>query len=1009
MASDLGATGSHITPYDRLTRSEAEFTILLASGRERVALSDFFGEQLYAELAALAKQIERKRIVGGRRVYVLPGIMGSQLGVPREPPRPADILWIDPIDIAFGRLPELALTAANGVAPMGVLLYGHLKLQLQLRVAGFDPVLWDYDWRQGIDASGARLAADIANDRAENIAILAHSMGGLVARHALTHAASPRVTQLVLLGTPNFGSLASVQALRGTYSVVRKIAMLDMRHSAEELAERVFRGFPSLYHLLPAAGAAGPLDLFDTAAWPTIGPQPDSQLLRSCAGIEQLLAPPDPRFSCIIGHGRPTATRLERRGDDFAYTYTLEGDGTVPTALANLPGTITYFAAAAHSDLPRTANVIEAMIDILQTGRTSRLSSRVTRRVRMAATWTDRQLRSLHTDKVNWPQLTPEQRRQFLDSLNEPPSEAAADIGNAPASGGARPALKRRASRAQALRVAVHVGDVAQFRAADAIAVAAFRGVRPLGAVAALDGPLRGAIAELYEHRMLSAEAGVVTPVAALGLLGRARTVLLAGLGSFENLGARVIEQAAENVSRWCLRGEHRHLAVTVWGAGSGLDIETGCNAQVGGLLAALDSVPGGFLERLTFVARDTATARRILRAIESLAQSLVAERASVALKIVRPKAPKPARSVALAASSKPRLVYLWIDALQARGDQHEWRTALLTAGREAAVISQRQPFAARRLERLTHRLQSSALTSATVRAVGAAIPQLVLHPTVVHALRSAKGQPLAVVHDREASRVPWETLNIRGWFPALDQGVSRRFQSSEFVPARFDPARREDRVLNVLLVANPTRDLPGAELERSRMIALLRRLPRVEVVEVRERAATVARVAAELEAGRYDLMHYAGHAFFDERRPEESGLTLADGDLTGSALARATRLPPLMVFNACESSRVRRATGGATTSVSAESSRAAGVARNIGLAETLLRAGVANYIGTHWPVGDAAATEFATVFYARLLKGLSIGTALLAARRAIHAQRLPDWADYVHYGDPDFVLKRVR
>ena len=77
----------------------------------------------------------------------------------------------------------------------------------------------------------------------------------------------------------------------------------------------------------------------------------------------------------------------------------------------------------------------------------------------------------------------------------------------------------------------------------------------------------------------------------------------------------------------------------------------------------------------------------------------------------------------------------------------------------------------------------------------------------------------------------------------------------------------------------------------------------------------------------------------------------------------------------------------------------------NLSLAETLLRAGVAHYIGTHWPVGDDAAAAFAGAFYGEVLRG-SIGAALVKARRAVHARRSPDWADYVHYGDAEFRLK---
>ena len=44
-------------------------------------------------------------------------------------------------------------------------------------------------------------------------------------------------------------------------------------------------------------------------------------------------------------------------------------------------------------------------------------------------------------------------------------------------------------------------------------------------------------------------------------------------------------------------------------------------------------------------------------------------------------------------------------------------------------------------------------------------------------------------------------------------------------------------------------------------------------------------------------------------------------------------------------------------------------------------------------------------MFYRELLRG-TIGSALVKARRAVHARRSPDWADYVHYGDAEFRLK---
>ena len=64
-----------------------------------------------------------------------------------------------------------------------------------------------------------------------------------------------------------------MQALRGVYAVVRKIARLASNgQSAESLAADVFSTFPSLYHLLPAPDFDAGFDLFDVEAWPNSGP-----------------------------------------------------------------------------------------------------------------------------------------------------------------------------------------------------------------------------------------------------------------------------------------------------------------------------------------------------------------------------------------------------------------------------------------------------------------------------------------------------------------------------------------------------------------------------------------------------------------------------------------------------------------------------------------------------------------------------------------------------------------
>src|SRR3954462_1076799 len=118
-----GSAAEHITPYDRLALDEVTMVALLASPARNEALVEYFGVALHDELATLARATLRRPAVRGRRVYVLPGIMGSQLGFTRGGARPNDILWLDPIDMSFGRLTELRLTRASQVIALGAMNY----------------------------------------------------------------------------------------------------------------------------------------------------------------------------------------------------------------------------------------------------------------------------------------------------------------------------------------------------------------------------------------------------------------------------------------------------------------------------------------------------------------------------------------------------------------------------------------------------------------------------------------------------------------------------------------------------------------------------------------------------------------------------------------------------------------------------------------------------------------------------------------------------------------------
>jgi hypothetical protein len=137
--------------------------------------------------------------------------------------------------------------------------------------------------------------------------------------------------------------------------------------------------------------------------------------------VQSGLAQPDSRFACIVGIGQETVTSVRRRNDDFVYTITRHGDGTVPAISAALPGASVHYAPVAHSDLTRDPVVAAAVADLLSAGSTRQLPTQWASTSRAQAQITDRQLRRTHTQKVDWAALEPEQRRLFLQDLNEPP------------------------------------------------------------------------------------------------------------------------------------------------------------------------------------------------------------------------------------------------------------------------------------------------------------------------------------------------------------------------------------------------------------------------------------------------------------------------------------------------------------------------------------------------------------------------------------------------------------
>ena len=803
-------------PVHRLHDEEVER--LLASGERRAELVELLGEDAYRELSQLARQARAVRRRGGPTVYVLPGLMGSRIGTRGR--LLDDVLWLDIVEVAAGHLTRLALPRGARLRPLGMMWLNTFKLKLSLTVAGFDARAHAYDWRLGIEALAAQLNARIAADARRDVMLVGHSMGGLVARAALA-GDGRRIRRIVQIGAPNGGSYAPVLAMRGVYPTVRKLAALDIRHSAEDLARIVFRTLPSLHELLPPAQGGAP-NLFDATQWPADALRPDAKLLAAAQQARARWPGGDARCLHVIGIRQETVTGLKRTGAQFEFVLTDEGDGTVPLAMAELAGSRSWYVAEKHGGLPNNGRVISAVVDLLRTGETRRLPASV-RRVRQAGSRrvSEAVLRRVAPQKVRWQDLSADARRRLLEPVVSPEFHGgvpdATRAGTGERRSAARPPGRRR------LEIRIVRGSIVD-ASARALVLGLYRNVDPTGPAAALDTRLGGAIRELAFRRMFDGSLGQVyvlpTPRSAL----LAEFAVFAGLGDFDEFGHDALAYAAENVVRAFARSRVEDFATVLIGAGSGSSVAAALDGQLRGYLAGLRRAdPARVVRRITICELDARKFASLRAAMTRLAPQLGADDFEL---VVDEEDSRPPRRTAPSRVSRapPDPVYLLVNLAEDGRSTLLCRASLLTAGSKAAVLSGSIPVEKTGLHEQIARIERSGLAPRELTRSGERLARTLLAASVREGLAGMAAHALVVVHDREASRVPWEAMRIDSGWPALEQGVSRRYASENLTVARWREARIPGERLRVLLVVDPTEDLPGAAAEGAALLPLLAR-----------------------------------------------------------------------------------------------------------------------------------------------------------------------------------------
>ncbi|MBL9126343.1 MAG: alpha/beta fold hydrolase, partial [Verrucomicrobiales bacterium] len=839
--------------------SEEEIIASLAGTSEAVGdqeLKALFGDDV-AELRRLAstRTRARKNRATAPKVYLLHGIMGSELG--RRRLFWEDVIWLGLGDILLGNLAKLKLGPGGdpGIKALGFLPGVYLMMRLHLEGEGFEVVSHAYDWRRNLESLGAELRRRIAAEK-QPVHVVAHSMGGLVTRAAFKQGMTG-VASFLMLATPNHGSLAPVEALRGQYGLARMIAGGDLFHTAEELARDVFGTFPGLYQMILARRLNPELDLLDPKHWPTTGPQPAEDLLRLAENVQDLLAQPsdtpDVPWYLVAGIDQETKVAAKVVGTEFAYRITRDGDGTVPLESALLPGVRkTWFASAGHGFFANDSGVRAATVEILRHGDTNLLRSQRPDVSRSASWVQEKDLRAVAETRSRLRSATalghPERLRALFGAPEsfQPPTSATAEYEHRLE----QVTIGRKTQRR--LEIAFYHGSITDVTAR-AYLLGTFSGVTPSGASAALDNLMGGAIGDLMGHNMFGSRTGEVfiLPLARREL--RAEVGLFVGLGAYDEFklapspapGGRrtqayihrqhvpALEIASENAARLLARTHVDDFATVLLGGSVAGDMAATGESMLRGFLRGLeDGDAGEGVRRLVICETNPERYRAMRQHLVFLATTALCEGVEFVLRELDPPPDiRRLRALGVAAeaprSGPPEPAYLLVrteDDPKSKGAQL-WKFALLGPSNRAAVREDALATTQSRLAKLLEPVANQkSPTAAGASTLGSTLARDLLPPVILGDLREMSHLPLVVLHDAEASKIPWETLAYSGSgpgevvVPASKAGMSRRFLASTSACSRWAATSARADVVKILLVRNPTGDLEGA-VEEARAI----------------------------------------------------------------------------------------------------------------------------------------------------------------------------------------------
>ena len=1020
-----------------------EFARILARPdiEEERALRAHFGDERYRRLhAAALRQSARRGLRSPKgNVVVIHGIMGGELTSHKG--GDTDHIWAKVMALIGGKVTRLRLSEdgrsdadpqyqvqASGIMKRS---YGELLLELadQWNVRAF----W-YDWRKDLTLAAADLDARIRSWFGADapVHIVAHSMGGLVARTFIRDYPKRwhKMGRLIMLGTPNHGSFAIPQVITGLEGMVKKLALVDLKHGLEELLP-VFNSFVGSYQMLPSPLVMPEIEwLYKSAAYaPLAVPQVHlDTALKHHESLEKIVD--GERMIYIAGYDQKTFCGFKKKqpASEEAYVATLDGDGRVPHRLGLLDDVTTYYIKENHGDLPGNEKVMLATAELLLSGKTQLLpttkpSARSAPQSGLAQEIWTRQKEDI------------EQFRALAETTRSRAPAAAAANEVDPSERELEESLtrsflpiesERRDFEASAItpptiEIALVAGSIAEntFPAAglplDAIAVGHYIGVRPQNAERALDEAISRALgnSRLNGHR----KEGLISEYTDRGVLRgelgqpffmddpRARgerVIALAGMGLPGRFGTPELAVLARELCWSLARMGKQHLATVLIGSGTGnISVADAVRAWLRGIAAALSGAgqpEKQTLRRVTFVEIDPRRLIEINATLVNLQKS--------------PPSPlnvKYARLSDAAITGLLRSVEVTLKQ-SARTEWQQWKVRArngfngqsessevptrMTVERdregyrfgaisETASVPERTTVLDDALLRQANDQLAASTSWERQHEAGDLLGRL-LFPADLKSHLSGDA-PVVMTMDSATARVHWEMIahqehsrlrqtnganRMVDEFLGTTRGFTRQLRSTFAPPPEPPPPPR--RILRVLIVADPAADAPlrGAQQEGATLADLFHSFNTVHGPRTESRIE-VKTLLGPTEATRFNVVRELLLRRYDVLH--FAGHCVFDANRpreSGWIFSKDERL------SADELNRIDRVpsfvfsnaceSGITDGRITRRLARSAALAPSF--AEAFFAKGVANFVCTAWRIDDIAASEFALTLYARLL-----------------------------------------